>query len=183
MAGRESTSVVGGAVRSLLRDDRATERLLEDRVRDIVRRRELDPDTDAEAVRGVIDEVLEAHEQAAGTGRAALLTDVDGVRRRITDAVSGLGELQQYLDDPEVEEIWVNSPSHVFVARGGRSELTPVLLTDQQVQDLVERMLKSSGRRLDLSSPFVDAALPGGERLHVAIPDRPCVEIAEPAQE
>ena len=65
----------------------------------------------------------------------------------------------------------MNSPSHVFVARGGRSELTPVLLTEQEVQDLVERMLRSSGRRLDLSSPFVDASLPGGERLHVAIPD------------
>ena len=45
------------------------------------------------------------------------------------------------------------------------------MLTHGQVRDLVEQMLKVSGRRLDLSSPFVDAALPGGERLHVAIPD------------
>src|SRR3954471_11950188 len=65
----------------------------------------------------------------------------------------------------------VFSPSEVYVARGGESELTSVTLTQQQVQDLVERMLKSSGRRLDLSSPFVDAALPDGSRLHVVIPD------------
>lgn len=59
----------------------------------------------------------------------------------------------------------------MFVARGGESELTTTILTRQQVRDLVEQMLRSSGRRLDLSSPFVDAALPGGERLHVVIPD------------
>ena len=57
------------------------------------------------------------------------------------------------------------------MARNGRSELTSTVLTDSGVRDLVERMLSSSGRRLDLSSPFVDAALPDGSRLHVAIPD------------
>lgn len=57
------------------------------------------------------------------------------------------------------------------MARNGESELTSLSLTEQQVRDLVERMLKSSGRRLDMSSPFVDAALPDGSRLHVVIPD------------
>jgi len=59
----------------------------------------------------------------------------------------------------------------VFIARDGEAELTPTILSASQVRDLVEQMLKVSGRRLDLSSPFVDAALPGGERLHVVIPD------------
>jgi pilus assembly protein CpaF len=58
----------------------------------------------------------------------------------------------------------------VFVARRGRSELTTVILTAEQVADLVERMLRLSGRRLDLSTPFVDAQLPDGSRLHVVIP-------------
>ncbi len=66
---------------------------------------------------------------------------------------------------------WINEPHKVFVARHGRPELTPTFLTEQQVQDLVERMLRSSGRRVDLSSPFVDASLPDGSRLHVVIPD------------
>jgi pilus assembly protein CpaF len=57
------------------------------------------------------------------------------------------------------------------VARNGESELTSLSLSEQQVRDLVERMLKSSGRRLDMSTPFVDAALPDGSRLHVVIPD------------
>ncbi len=59
----------------------------------------------------------------------------------------------------------------MFVARRGRSELTTTILAPGQVQELVERMLKSSGRRVDLSTPFVDAMLPDGSRLHVAIPD------------
>jgi pilus assembly protein CpaF len=57
------------------------------------------------------------------------------------------------------------------VARGGTAELTNTILTADEVRDLVERMLKSSGRRVDLSSPFVDATLPDGSRLHVVIPD------------
>ena len=59
----------------------------------------------------------------------------------------------------------------MFIARNGVSELTRVELTDSEVRDLVERMLQSSGRRVDLSSPFVDASLPDGSRLHVVIPD------------
>jgi pilus assembly protein CpaF len=57
------------------------------------------------------------------------------------------------------------------VARHGRSELTNTILTDTQVRDIVERMLKTTGRRVDMSSPFVDAMLPDGSRLHVVIPD------------
>jgi Flp pilus assembly CpaF family ATPase len=59
----------------------------------------------------------------------------------------------------------------IFVARGGTAELTNTILTADEVRDLVERMLKSSGRRVDLSSLFVDATLPDGSRLHVVIPD------------
>ena len=64
----------------------------------------------------------------------------------------------------------MNSASRVFVARSGRPELTTTILEDEDLRVLVERMLRSTGRRLDLASPFVDAQLPGGERLHVVIP-------------
>lgn len=57
----------------------------------------------------------------------------------------------------------------MFVARAGRHELTSLILTAEQVRELVERMLSSSGRRLDISQPFVDAMLPGGHRLHVVL--------------
>ncbi|MHB0928348.1 MAG: CpaF family protein [Candidatus Nanopelagicales bacterium] len=83
----------------------------------------------------------------------------------------GFGALQPLLDDPSVEELWINAPDRIFISRDGRSELTTVMLTDSAVRDLVERMLRGTGRRLDLSSPFVDATLPDGSRLHAVIPD------------
>jgi pilus assembly protein CpaF len=83
--------------------------------------------------------------------------------------VSGFGALQRYLDDPAVEEVWINAPSRVFIARAGRHELTSTILSAAHVQELVERMLKTSGRRVDLSQPFVDAVLPDGHRLHVVL--------------
>ena len=81
------------------------------------------------------------------------------------------GELQQLLDDPTIEEIWLNSPQRIFVARNGRSELTNVVLDSDQVRSIMDRILLWSGRRIDLSQPFVDARLPDGSRLHIAIPE------------
>jgi pilus assembly protein CpaF len=91
--------------------------------------------------------------------------------REPVGAAAEFGPLQPYLEDPTVEELWINEPGRVFVARSGVSELTTTILGDEQVRDLVERMLMTSGRRLDLSQPFVDASLPDGSRLHVVIPD------------
>ncbi|MCW2539222.1 MAG: Type secretion system protein [Frankiales bacterium] len=99
-----------------------------------------------------------------------LLVDPAKTAEVVFDEVAGFGPLQQYLDDPSVEEIWVNRPDRVFVARGGKSELTNVIFGDHQVAELVEKMLRNSGRRVDLSTPFVDAQLPDGSRLHVVIP-------------
>ncbi|GAA1169942.1 ATPase, T2SS/T4P/T4SS family [Ornithinimicrobium humiphilum] len=145
--------------------------LLEDDVRELIRRRRLDPARDEVEVRSLIGEVLDDYDDRALIGGLVPLTDRGEAQRLLVEAVAGFGPLQAYLDDPTVEEIWINEPSKVFVARHGRSELTPTFLTEQQVHDLVERMLRSSGRRVDLSSPFVDAALPDGSRLHVTIPD------------
>jgi pilus assembly protein CpaF len=69
----------------------------------------------------------------------------------------------------EVEEIWINQPDRVFVARDGRHELTTTILSADDVRDLVERMLKTTHRRIDVSMPFVDAMLPTGHRLHVVL--------------
>jgi pilus assembly protein CpaF len=145
--------------------------LVELEVREQVRRRGLDPLQDGPAVRGLVLEVVNDYEQRSLGGAVAPLTDPEETTRQVLDAVAGLGPLQRYLDDPTVEEIWINDPGHVFVARAGRSELTPVVLDVGEVRDLVERMLKSSNRRVDLSTPFVDATLPDGSRLHVVIPD------------
>lgn len=141
---------------------RPTADIVAERVRAQVRARGIDPLLQPLQVRSLVDEVVATLIHDDATADAA---------RTAFDAIAGFGPLQPFLDDPAVEEVWINAPGRVFVARDGRSELTPLVLEPGQVRDLVERMLRVSGRRLDLSTPFVDAMLPDGSRLHVVIPD------------
>ncbi|MEX3609566.1 ATPase, T2SS/T4P/T4SS family [Rothia sp. LK2588] len=146
-------------------------RILEDDVRENIRRSGIDPLEEQEQAKQIIAEAITSYEDRMYRGTLPLVDDFEQVKTYLVNAVCGFGSLQPYLDDPEVEEIWINSPTEVFVARAGESELTGLSMTQDQIRFLVERMLKISGRRLDLSSPFVDASLPDGSRLHVVIPD------------
>ena len=140
------------------------------RVRALVRDRGTDPLADPRGVRAAILDVLDDLDgPRAGEGPA--YADVSAWADELQAAVGGYGPLQRLFDDPDVEEVWWNEPSRVFCARRGRSELTTVVLDEVEVRQVVERMLRSSGRRVDVSQPFVDALLPDGSRLHVVIPD------------
>ncbi|MEO8094729.1 MAG: ATPase, T2SS/T4P/T4SS family, partial [Pseudolysinimonas sp.] len=142
-----------------------------DQVRERVRRDGVDLGTDqALAAKYVHDEVRRYSERALG-GSVPLLPDEQLAARQLVATLTGFGALQPFFDDVGIEEIWINAPDAVFIARDGIPELTGIVLGDGEVRDLVERMLQSSGRRVDLSSPFVDASLPDGSRLHVVIPD------------
>jgi pilus assembly protein CpaF len=129
----------------------------------------ISPQEESIELRHVIEDVLAQSKNVSESApdNESSLHFVD----QITNQISGFGLLQPLLDDPSVEEIWINEPGRIFIARNGNSELTSVILSDLEVRGLVERMLASSGRRVDLSNPFVDATLPDGSRLHVAIPD------------
>jgi pilus assembly protein CpaF len=138
-------------------------------VREEVRRQGVDPLTDVAAVRRFAQTAVRAHDQRSLSGIVRPIDDPDHAVDELVARVAGFGPLQPYLDDPTVEEIWINEPQRVFVARDGRHELTTTILTAAEVRDLVERMLKTSGRRVDVSTPFVDAMLPSGHRLHVVL--------------
>ena len=146
-------------------------RTVESEVRELIRRSQLDPTRDLQEMRQLVHDAVADYDERSLHGGLPALADLGEATKSVLDAVAGFGPLQPYLDDPAIEEIWINEPSKVFVARGGTAELTNTILTADEVRDLVERMLKSSGRRVDLSSPFVDATLPDGSRLHVVIPD------------
>jgi len=136
-------------------------------VRALVHERRIALDDDA-GLQAAVDEVLAAHDDRFMAGRAAPLTgeEVRALRHRIT----GYGPLTPLLEDDGIEEIWINRPDRVFVARGGVAELTTIVMTAPEVAHVVERMLARAGRRLDRAQPFVDARLPDGSRLHVAAP-------------
>lgn len=145
--------------------------LVAERVRHRLRLEQIDPVTAPGESRRIAQDEVRRHNDVTLARGGAMIDDEAGCVRDVLAAVSGFGALQPLLDDPTIEEIWLNSPEHVFVARGGVAERTGLRLTEAVVRDLVERMLHSSGRRVDLSQPFVDASLPDGSRLHVAIAD------------
>lgn len=142
---------------------------LDRQVREVVRRDGVDPQAETPRVRRIAEQVVRDHDERSLSGVVRPVPDPGGTVDELVARVAGFGPLQRYLDDPEVEEVWINDPSRVFIARAGQHELTTVILDRAGVEELVERMLKTSGRRIDLSQPFVDAMLPGGHRLHVVL--------------
>ncbi|WP_173924385.1 CpaF family protein [Agromyces sp. Marseille-P2726] len=146
-------------------------RTIADRVRTRVLREGIDLSGDSGVAARYANEEVRRYSERALAGAHAQLRDEHSTARDVVAAITGYGPLQPFFDDPHVEEIWINGPTRVFVARDGVPELTTVVLSDREVRELVERMLQHSGRRVDLSSPFVDASLPDGSRLHVVIPD------------
>lgn len=142
--------------------------VIEAESRELIRQRGLD--ARADQLEPLIREVVADYDERSASGSVPPLRDLDTAVAEVAARIGGFGAFQEFLDDPTVEEIWVNSPSQIFTARNGRSELTTLVLEEDEIRGLVERMLVSSGRRLDLSTPFVDALLPDGSRLHVVIP-------------
>ncbi len=142
-----------------------------ERVRERLRAEPVDVARIAEVASEIARAEVRRHNDFALARGLAPVDDEAACVREVLAAVTGYGPLQPFLEDPTVEEVWINAPDRIFIARAGRSERLDVILTDSAVRDLVERMLHASGRRVDLSQPFVDASLPDGSRLHVVIPD------------
>lgn len=102
--------------------------------------------------------------------------------RRIIDEAVGLGVLEPLLADGSITEIMVNGINDVFVERRGRLERAPsVFRNEDQLYQVIDRIVSSVNRRIDESSPMVDARLEGGERVNIIIPplalDGPTVTI------
>lgn len=142
-----------------------------ERVRRRLRDERTDPTIDPESARRVAEAEVRRHNDHALSQGKELIDDEGACVRDVLAAVGGYGTLQSLLEDPDIEEIWINGPGVVHIARDGVALRTGLVLTDSQIRDLVERMLHTSGRRVDISQPFVDASLPDGSRLHVAFAD------------
>ena len=100
---------------------------------------------------------------------------VGAVRDELIDAVSdeilGLGPIEPLLQDAAVSEVMVNAPDQVFFEKEGRLYLSSVRFRDAgHIMRIVERIVAPLGRRVDESSPMVDARLPDGSRVNIIIP-------------
>ncbi|MEI7743126.1 MAG: CpaF family protein [Chloroflexota bacterium] len=101
------------------------------------------------------------------------LTRAERVRmlEQITDEIIGLGPLEPLLRDESISEVMVNGPRQVYIERSGRLELTNVVFqNDDHVMRIIDRIIAPIGRRVDESSPMVDARLTDGSRVNAIIP-------------
>ncbi|MDD4678719.1 MAG: CpaF family protein [Tissierellia bacterium] len=98
-------------------------------------------------------------------------TERTKILKEIFNDVMGLGPLESLLNDDDVSEIMVNGPSHVYVERKGKLVLSDVVFKDNNhVMNIINRIVSSVGRRIDESSPMVDARLKDGSRFNAVIP-------------
>jgi pilus assembly protein CpaF len=102
--------------------------------------------------------------------------------RQIGDSVLGLGPLEPFVRDPEVTDILVNGWDQIYVERGGKLYWTGAKFHDEaQLRRTIDKIVSKVGRRVDESSPYVDARLPDGSRVNAIIPplaiDGPCLSI------
>jgi pilus assembly protein CpaF len=101
------------------------------------------------------------------------LTRAERVRmlEQITDEIIGLGPLEPLLRDESITEVMVNGPRQVYIERSGKLELTNVVFqNDDHVMRIIDRIIAPIGRRVDESSPMVDARLTDGSRVNAIIP-------------
>jgi pilus assembly protein CpaF len=122
-------------------------------------------------------------QEIVGTQKVPLNAgEKDTVEKDLLDEVFGLGPLEPLLRDPSVSDILVNNRNIVYVERRGILEKTPAKFRDDQhLMQVIDRIVSRVGRRIDESSPMVDARLPDGSRVNAIIPplaiDGPCMSI------
>lgn len=117
------------------------------------------------AVSGMIGEII-------GNQRVPLsLSEQERIQADLLDEVFGLGPLEPLLRDQSISDILVNSKDHVFIERGGiLKRVDAVFRDDRHLMQIIDRIVSRVGRRVDESSPMVDARLPDGSRVNAIIP-------------
>ena len=129
-------------------------------------------------IRSVIQELLDKENQRVPLS----LFDRENVVTDVLHELFGLGPLEMLLQDPTISDILVNKASQVYVEREGKIEETDIIFRDDKhLMQIIERIVSAVGRRIDDSTPMVDARLQDGSRVNVIIPplalDGPCMSI------
>ncbi len=141
---------------------------LVDEVRGSVQRLTRDETIDADQMRRIVEREVDAVLTRRDAGDHEALIEL---RDAVLDDLLGYGPIQDLLDRPDVSEIMVNGSNNIFVERSGRLERTARSFeSNEHLLAVIDRMVRSSGRRVDQSSPMVDARLPDGSRLNVVLP-------------
>src|ERR1700723_1809207 len=150
--------------------------------RRLIQKINLDRVTDVrrEDVRREVSMILE--ELVVGESTPMNLQERERLSQEVLDEVFGLGPLEPLLADPTVSDILVNTYKRIYIERRGILEVTPVQFRDDaHLMSIIDRIVSAIGRRVDESSPMVDARLADGSRVNAIIPplsvDGPCLSI------
>ncbi|MEI5673702.1 MULTISPECIES: CpaF family protein [unclassified Nocardioides] len=128
-----------------------------------------DADMDQDELDGRVRTVLAA--VLAAQDRPLSSSDRTRVTQEISDDILGYGPIEPFLRDPSVSEVMVNGPASVWVERGGRLEPVDAHFTDEaHLRRTIDKIVSRIGRRVDESSPMVDARLPDGSRVNAVVP-------------
>ena len=112
-----------------------------------------------------------AAEELAEMGVLLNREDRQTIQDELFDEVMGLGPLEPLLRDDSIADILVNGPNRVFVERGGRLELSPVRFKEEKhLMRIIDKIVSAVGRRVDESTPYVDARLKDGSRFNAMVP-------------
>jgi pilus assembly protein CpaF len=123
-----------------------------------------DRETVVEAIRRVVQELLTQEKVPLN------FDEREGLVSQILDEIFGLGPIQPLMNDPEVSDILVNTWQQVFIERHGKLEPTEIQFQDDRhLLQVIDRIVSAVGRRIDDSSPMVDARLPDGSRVNAII--------------
>jgi len=126
-------------------------------------------DGDRETVRREVAQILEG--LVVNESTPMTLQQRERLSREVLDEVFGLGPLEPLLADPSISDILVNTHKQVYIERHGILELTPVhFQNDSHLMSIIDRIVSAVGRRVDESSPMVDARLADGSRVNAIIP-------------
>jgi pilus assembly protein CpaF len=133
---------------------------------------ELDPSMDVSKINEVRETILELFEQVLAEENIILSRPE---RHRLFEQISaeilGFGPLQPLLEDEAITEVMVNGAKNIYIERGGKIFRVPVSFeSEEHVKRIIDRIVSPLGRRVDESSPYVDARLPDGSRVNAIIP-------------
>ena len=114
--------------------------------------------------RGLVDRVIDA------TASRSPATSGCASSRRWSHEITGFGPLEPLLNDPTITEVMVNGPNHIYIERAGKIvRVDAFFLNDEHVLRIIDRIITPLGRRIDETSPRVDARLPDGSRVNAII--------------
>jgi len=133
---------------------------------------ELDPSVDVSRVHEVRRTIQDLYEQILAEENFVLSrAEKSRLFEQIAAEILGLGPLQSLLEDDTITEIMVNGARNIYIERRGKISKVPLTFeNDEHVMRIIERIVSPLGRRIDESSPYVDARLPDGSRVNAIIP-------------